>query len=231
MTGDHRTTGDSPVCRQVFERAVGSGGSTLGVDEVMADATLAAHVGSCVTCFRTLGELRDAPRLAAALRADAPAIVVPDRFWDDLAARTTGAAAAALASGARRRRVLRVSGFASTFAAAAAALLLVVGRGHVTPTVVGPGATSRSVATGVGSIDDEAAGEADVADLDESALRRLLDRLRAQAPAHAAALAAGGDAQDAADIALDDEGVSDELADLDGPALLRVARSFAGTSL
>jgi hypothetical protein len=100
--------------------------------------------------------------------------------------------------------------------------------------VVGPGTTSRPVAAGVGSssIDDEAAVEgADVADLDESALRRLLDRLRAQAPANAAALAAGGDAQDAADIALDDEGVSDELADLDGPALLRVARSFAGTSL
>jgi hypothetical protein len=224
MTGEEM----APVCRQVFERAVGSGS---GADEVMADATLAAHVGSCVTCFRTLGELRDAPRLAAALRADAPAVVVPDRFWDDLAARTTGAAAAALTSGARRRRVLRVSGFASTFAAAAAALLLVLGRGHVTPTAVGPGTTSRPVAAGVGAIDDEAAGEgADVADLDESALRRLLDRLRAQAPANAAALAAGGDAQDA-DIALDDEGVSDELADLDGPALLRVARSFAGTSL
>ena len=36
-----------------------------------ADAELAEHVGSCVTCFR-LAELRDAPRLAATLRADAP---------------------------------------------------------------------------------------------------------------------------------------------------------------
>jgi len=221
----------SPVCRQVWERSVGA---TSGADDLMADATLAAHVGSCVTCFRTVAELRDAPRLASALRADAPAVAVSDRFWDDLAARTTGAAAAALTAGTRKRRLLRTTGFATTLAAAAAAFVLVVGHGRVVPPGAGAGSAARSaaIATGVGSVDDEAAGEGvDVADLDESALRRLLDRLRAHAPANAAALATIGDGQDATDSALDDDGVSDQLAELDGPALLRVAHSLAGAPL
>ena len=222
MTGD----GMTPVCRQVWERAVEGG-------DVMADAALAAHVGSCVTCFRTLAELRDVPRLAAALRADAPAVAVSDHFWDDLAARTTGAAAAALDDRKRTRRRLRVSGFA-TVVAAAAAFVMVLGRGHVTPPGIGSGSgpSARPTATAVGSLEDEASTEAvDVADLDESALRRLLDRLRARTPANVAALAAGGDAQDAIDPVPDEDGITDQLADLDGPALLRVERSLAGASL
>jgi hypothetical protein len=221
----------SPICRKVWERAVGS---TLGADDLMADATLAAHVGSCVTCFRTVAELRDAPRLAAALRADAPAEAVSDRFWDDLATRTTGAVAAALTARTRKRRLLRVTGLATTLAAAAAAFVLVAGHGRLVPPGAGSGSAARSgaVATGVGSVDDETAGEGvDVADLDESALRRLLDRLRARAPANVAALASVGDGQDATDAALEDEGVSDQLAELDGPALLRVERSLAGAPL
>src|SRR5580765_3966595 len=108
----------APICRQGWERAFEGG-------DVMADAGLAAHVGSCVTCFRTLAELRDAPRLAAALRADAPAVPVSDRFWDDLAARTSDAAAAALADRPRARRRLRMTGFATVVAAAAAFVLVV----------------------------------------------------------------------------------------------------------
>ncbi|HMF41774.1 MAG TPA: hypothetical protein VKQ32_13945 [Polyangia bacterium] len=215
----------TPVCRQVWERAVEGG-------DVMADAALAAHVGSCVTCFRTLTELRDAPRVAAALRADTPPVAVSDRFWDDLAARTTGAASAALDDRKRARRRLRVTSFATVFAAAAA-FVLVVNHGRVTPSGVGSGTgpAARPTAAAVGSFEDEATTEAvDVADLDESALRRLLDRLRARAPANVAALAAGGDSQDA-DPVPDDEGISDQLADLDGPALLRVERSLAGASL
>jgi len=218
MTGDEM----APVCRQVWERAV------EGLD-VMADGALAAHVGSCVTCFRTLAELRDAPRLAAALRADKPAVAVSERFWDDLAARTSDAAAAALADRPRVRRRLRLTGFA-TVVAAAAAFVLVVGRGHVAPPGAGTGTQAAPTAAAVGTYDEEAE-PVDVADLDESALRRLLDRLRVRAPANVAALAAGGDTQDGLDAAIDDDGVSDQLADLDGPALLRVARSLAGASL
>ena len=221
MTGEAEMP---PICRQVWERAVASGDDR----DVMADAVLAAHVGSCVTCFRTLAELRDVPRLAAALRADAPAPAVSDRFWDDLAARTTDAAAAALRP-PTRRRTARVMGFVTVAAAVAAAVVLFAGRPRMPSTV---GAPSGSAAT-AGVDDDMSAEDAvDVADLDETALRRLLDRLTARAPGNVAALAAVGDLPDASDAVLDDDGqMNDELADLDGPALLRIERSLAGASL
>ena len=198
----------------------------------MGDAALAAHVGSCVTCFRTLAELRDAPRLAAALRADAPAVSVSDRFWDDLAARTTTAAASAMGGGTGRRRTLRVTGFAAVVAAAAAAWVLVAGRASVvTPPGAAPGG-GRERPRRAARKKRRPTSAVDVADLDESALRQLLKRLRARAPANVSALAAVGDAQDASDPSFDDDGqVNDELAELDGPALLRIERSLAGASL
>jgi len=219
MNDDHDRP---PICRQVRDHAIEG-------RDVMVDAALAAHVGSCVTCFRTLAELRDAARLAAALRAAAPAVAVPDRFWDDLAARTTTAAASAMDGGTGRRRTLRVTGFAAVVAAAAAAWVLVGGRGSVVPPDTAPGV----VAASAGADEEEAGDEAiDVADLDESALRRLLNRLRARAPVDVSALAAVGDAQDASDPSFEDDGqVNDELAELDGPALLRIERSLAGASL
>ena len=219
MNDDHDRP---PICRQVWDHAVEG-------RDVMGDAALAAHVGSCVTCFRTLAELRDAPRLAVALRAGTPAVSVSDRFWDDMAARTTAAAASAMGGGTGRRRTLRVTGFAAVVAAAAAAWVLVAGRASVvTPPGGAPGAPAISAAS-VGGEEDEAA---DVADLDESALRQLLKRLRAHAPAKVSALAAVGDAQEASDPSFEEDGqVNDELAELDGPALLRIERSLAGASL
>jgi hypothetical protein len=212
----------APICRQVWERAV------EGRD--VSDApTLVAHVGSCVTCFRTLAEMRDVPRLAAALREGAPTTDVSDRFWDDLAARTTVAAAAELRRPVRRRTA-RVASFVGFAVAAAAALVLVSGRASIGRHGVAP----RTVATATAGPDDEVSSDdaVDVADLDESALRRLLDRLRARGPGKVAALAAVGDGRDAADAALDDEGqMNDELAELDGPALLRIERSLAGPTL
>ena len=235
MNDDHDRP---PVCGQVRDLAVEG-------HDVMGDAALAAHVGSCVTCFRTLAELRDAPRLAAALRADAPAVSVSDRFWDDLAARTATAAASAMGGGTSRRRSLRITGFAAAVAAAAAAWVLVAGRTSVVPPPGGAPADSGNVgnignignigmtAASVGGGEDEAADEAaDVADLDESALRQLLKRLRARAPATVSALASVGDAQDGSDPSFEDDGqVNDELAELDRPALLRIERSLAGASL
>src|SRR5262249_1768756 len=150
MTGEELP----PLCRQVWERAVES---TFGND-VMTDAALAAHVGSCVTCFRTLAELRDASRLAAALRADAapPPAAVGRRLWADLASRPRAAGAAARAAGGgRKRRVVRVTGFAAVVAAAAAAFVLVAGRGHVQPPLSGPGSPPPVVATAASGEDDE----------------------------------------------------------------------------
>ena len=68
--------------------------------------------------------------------------------------------------------------------------------------------------------------EADVAELDVGALHRLLDRLRPRAPAALTAAGTGGPT-DAADLLGDDEArVNEELADLDGDELRRVASSL-----
>ena len=158
----------APICRQVWDRAVES--SSGG--DVMEDAALAAHVGSCMTCFRTLAELRDAPRVAAALRADAPAVPVSDRFWDDLAARTTAAASAALA-GPRKRRAWRRDGRRRR------SWRRPPPRGcwsrATRPSVRRRGCAGRGRGRPRPAYDDESAEEAvDVADLDEPALRQLL---------------------------------------------------------
>jgi hypothetical protein len=220
MTADDKL---APICRQVWERAVEG-------RDVTDDPTLVAHVGSCVTCFRTLAEMRDVPRLAAALREGAPAADVSDRFWDNLAAQTTAAAAAELRRPVRRRGA-RVVSFVAV-AAAAAALVLVSGRAPIGPRGVAP-RTVATATTTAGPEDEVASDDAvDVADLDESALRRLLDRLRARAPGKVAAFAAVGGTRDGADLASDDDGqMNEELAELDGPALLRIERSLAGPAL
>jgi hypothetical protein len=80
------THDETALCGQVLDRLVEG-------DDLSGERLLAEHLGSCVTCFRALTELRDTPRLAEALRAEAPVSPPPnDRFWDDLAARTTAAA-------------------------------------------------------------------------------------------------------------------------------------------
>ena len=216
----------APICRQVWERAVDDAGR-----DVMADPALAAHVGSCMTCFRTLAELRDVPRLAAALRADAPAADVSDRFWDDLAARTTDAAAAALRRPARRRAA-RVVSFVAVAAAAAAAL-----RARSRPRA--DRAARRRTARGR---DGDATGPGRRGGGRRRGGRRGSGRVGAAPaaaigcararPGNVAALAAVGDTRDAADLASDDEGqMNEELAELDGPALLRIERSLAGAAL
>ena len=261
------------LCARVLDRLVE--GDDLSGDGGV-DGVLAEHLGSCVTCFRALTELRDAPRMAAALGAEAPALPHPDdRFWDNLAARTTLAAqtelqrslqgaspraemskrpetAAPTSWGARSRRSsgarLRVISVAATLAAAAAGFLLVA-RGPLrspagipaAPAVLVSAARSGTTAPAVRAVAGESTtGEAttgdatadeepDVAELDVGALHRLLDRLRPRAPAVLTAPA--GAAGDAADVLGDDEArVNEELADLDGDELRRVASSLeAGT--
>jgi hypothetical protein len=264
MSPDHDQT---LLCARVLDRLVE--GDDLSGDR--GDPILAEHLGSCVTCFRVLTELRDAPRVVEALRAEAP--VAPhlphpgDQFWDDLATRTTAAAQTelqrALRGGAHgagrpgmtappsvRARLRRSSGargriisVAATLAAAAAGFLLVA-RGPLRSPSGMPAAPAalvsavrsrttapsdrsgtRSVARSVAddAMTDE---EADVAELDAGALHRLLDRLRPHAPG-ALTAPSGGGASDAADVLGDDEArVNEELADLDGDELRRVASSL-----
>ena len=259
MSPDHDQT---LLCAQVLDRLVE--GDQLSGDR-NGDGILAEHLRSCVTCFRALTELRDAPRMAEALRAEAPVLPPPnDRFWDDLAARTTSAAQTELqrvqgasADGettettaptsvrgpvpARARRSSgargRIISVAATLAAAAAGFLLIA-RGPLrspsgipaTPVALTSAPRGRATASAPRSSSTEAMAdeEADVAELDVGALHRLLERLRPGAPA---ALTAAGGPTDAADVLGDDEGrVNEELADLDGDELRRVASSLgAGT--
>jgi hypothetical protein len=205
--------------------------------------------------------------MAEALRAEAPVLPHPDdRFWDDLAARTTAAAQTELqrahgalhevetpdkmtaptslgpSGHARVRRSsgarLRIISVAATLAAAAAGFLLVA-RGPLrspsgmpaTPAAPVNAVRSRTAAPvdRSATADAMADDEADVAELDVGALHRLLDRLRPRAPE--ALTAAGGGPTDAVDVLGDDEArVNEELADLDGDELRRVASSLgAGT--
>ena len=60
---------------------------------------------------------QDMPEICRRVRAAAPAVSVSDRFWDDLAARTSHAAAAAMTD-AKRRPVWRVTGIAAIVVAA-----------------------------------------------------------------------------------------------------------------
>jgi hypothetical protein len=234
---------DSPLCARVFERLVETG-------EVGADPVLGEHLGSCVTCFRTLTELRDVPRLAGLLREVAPvAPAADDRFWEALAARTTAAVAAAdtmapvrASAPAHRSGALgraRLTTFrgrvaiAATAVAAAAAFAMI--RRPPTGFVARPQppAASSVVAAVTKATTDDEAGEAtaDVADLDGTALRRLLDRLRTRAPAVLTSFPAGdsGDVTDG--LGDDDRRVNDEVADLDGTALRRVASSLGASPL
>ncbi|HEY5090962.1 MAG TPA: hypothetical protein VIK30_13375 [Polyangia bacterium] len=241
--------GDVPLCTRVLERLVDEG-------EVGSDRVLAEHLGSCVTCFRTSTELRDAPRVAEALRAAAAAAPSPapgEGFWNDLAVRTTAAAEAALrglpppapsdvrpAPASSRSRPgppsvftrTRAALFATTVAAAAALVMVVHHPGTLSsraPVAHGPGA----VVAAVRSAPDDETGEAaaDVADLDGTALRRLLDRLSAHAPAVLTSFGAGDPGEASDTLGDDDRQVNDELADLDGTALRRVASSLGGSSL
>jgi hypothetical protein len=244
MNGQDR---DIPLCTRVLERLVDEG-------EVGSDRVLAEHLGSCVTCFRTATELRDAPRVAEALRAAAAEASSPapgERFWNDLAVRTTAAAEAALrglalpapadirpapaSSRARRSSVFtrtRAALFGTTVAAAAALVMVVHHPGTLSsraPVAHGPSV----VVAAVRSAPDDETGEAaaDVADLDGTALRRLLDRLSAGAPAVLTSFGAGDPGEASDTLGDDDRRVNDELADLDGTALRRVASSLGGSSL
>jgi hypothetical protein len=226
-----------PLCARVFDRLVERGEGDLG-----SEPELAAHVGTCMACFRAMTELRDAPRLAAILRADPPPLPQSARFWDDLAARTVQAAEVAVANGvsgaapasppraARRWFRAPTLGFASaTLAAAAAAVLLVSHRAPAPPVAVGHRSESATLARSLS--DDELGDVTDMNDLDGAALRRLVERLRAGAPGKLTA-PVGSDPAEAADVlADDDERVNDVLVDLDGPALLRLERSLGRPSL
>jgi len=229
------TRGATP-CSRVFDRLVQGG-------DVAGDPELGEHLGSCIACFRVMSELRDVPRLSAVLRADPPALPESERFWQDLAERTTAAAAAALADQTGPAVVARparpaierrwfgrgaIAGLA-TAAAAAAVLLLAPRRPEPLPARATSG--GAEIAPQAPALpDDDPGGTLDFGNLDRAALRRLADRLRARTSGNLTAFVGGDSAYPAGFLADDEEGFDDELADLDVPALRRVESSLAGAS-
>jgi hypothetical protein len=217
-------TADDTLCARVFDRMVEAG-------DLGGDATLLAHAGSCMACFRVLGELRDAARLQEILRASPPAQPpVGDPLWDELAARVTAAVGAertsarvAPARSHTRRRITGSVGVALLAAAAAWVLAIRPVRHQDQAPVPAPaGATLSAVASPVGA--DDASEAFDVGELDGVVLKRLADRLRDK---H---LLATYVAEDEADVE-EDVQLNDELNELDGPALLRLQRSLSRTAL
>ena len=84
------TTNAGP-CARAFDYLVEGG-------DPANDAEVAAHLGSCLTCFRTMTELADLPELVGRLRSlrEHPAAAEPDAaFWEALPARIADAVAAA----------------------------------------------------------------------------------------------------------------------------------------
>ena len=223
------TSGDStsPLCERVLQRLVEAG-------EVVDDPELGEHLGSCMACFRTMTELRDAPRLAALMREGASPEPQDGRFWQNAADRTTDAVVAALAGAWPATRVRRIwpraAGVATSLVAAVAVLAIVIGRSR-SPFPAGVPAVQPVAESARLPLDDDLGDGEDVADLDAPALRRLAARLRTGAPGELATLAAG-DSNDGLDTVIDDDAhLGDELAELDQAALVRIERSLAGSAL
>jgi hypothetical protein len=170
------------LCERVLDRLLDGNPAADSGAGVALEPELAEHLRSCVTCFRAASELRDAPRLAALLRAEEASTMDvarrPDaQFWDELAEFTTDAAwralqgtgarvapgapapaasaAASMTSTARAKRPRRwATALAATFAAAAG--WLVVAHHARTPgafsTATTAGLASAAGARGVGAM-------------------------------------------------------------------------------
>jgi hypothetical protein len=219
-------TMDDTLCARVFDRMVEHG--DLGGDAVLLD-----HAGSCMTCFRALCELRDAPRLKQILRAAPPAqLPASDPFWDDLAARVADAAVrpaplpvAGPVSAVARRARRRITGAIGLAILAAAAAWVVVVRPQPVTSAAAPQVAAVTLSAIASPLATDDASEAfDVGELDGAVLLRIANHLRRNL--HPAMYAAS----DEADVE-EEAQLNDELAELDAPALLRVQRSLARTAL
>jgi hypothetical protein len=218
---------EDPLCARVFDRMVEAG-------DLGGDAGLLAHAGSCMACFRTLTELRDAARLKEILGAAPPAQPpAGDPLWDQLAAQITAAVRSdtvavrrsPATSPAHRRRRWVPGSLGIALLAGAAAWVLAVRPARQGPAPAAPAAapvTLSAVTSPLGA--DDASAALDVSELDGAVLRRLADRLREKP------LLATYVVGEEADVE-EDAQLSDEVAGLDGPALLRLQRSLARTAL
>ncbi len=211
----------------------------LGGERPQEDPALAAHLGSCLRCFRAASEMRDLPRLAHLLQSTAPAVDPGPAFWDSFPARVADAweSEQAAAAGTPVRRawqrwlswLRRPVPAALVGAACAAALVFWLGRfSHPHP---GEGAAPTAAASetavalvGETPLDHEDdLGEDFVHSLDASGLELLLE-----APPRAASPARGVSALDEGD---DDDAPAAEELDLLDEGELRAVSEKLGRSI
>jgi hypothetical protein len=173
--------------------------------DAAAQPEVAEHLRTCLDCFRALSELRDAPRIAALLRRDGDAPDDADDlvpgFWDRLAARNVAAAARLLPPGAAPRAPV----------------------GSRRRWVVAGGLTAAAAAALIWTLGAPRPAAVTAPAPGLAQVREPVGEL------------AGGELADdemPGDVAdLDSQGVADDIAALDEPALRRLARELAGSAL
>jgi hypothetical protein len=180
----------------------------LGGERPHEDAALAAHLGSCLRCFRAASELRDLPRLEGLLRSTPPEGDPGEAFWNSFPARVADAwqasqvlapAVPAASLWGRWLGWLRLPVPAALAGAACAgALVFALGHGRPdghAPAVAPPvGEEAPVVAVDEALLDrEEDVGEDFVHSLDASGLELLLE---AHGPATAAAAPASAAAEE-----------------------------------
>jgi hypothetical protein len=149
------------------------------------DPALAAHLGSCLRCFRTASELRELPRIEGFLRA-APAEMDPgEAFWQSFPGRVADAwaAAAAVRAPAEPSWWHRLTAWlwrplpaALSSAACASVVVFLLARGHAPPPAAEVAATPTVALEEEAPADhDDELGEGFVHSLDATGLELLVE--------------------------------------------------------
>lgn len=166
-----------PGCQPFFDRLVDGAAPS-------ADAALADHLRTCLDCFRLQAELRDVPRIVAALRADAPADP-GEAFWRSFPGDAWAAAEVEAARPTERAPALfdrfvawfvRPLPAAFAGAACAATVVLVIATHPPTHAPARVDRPSPAFST-AGKTDDVVLAPTDLDELDGPALRAVLDSL------------------------------------------------------
>jgi hypothetical protein len=204
----------------------------IGGELPAQDPELAAHVGSCLRCFRTASEMRDLPQIATLLREERPTDP-PDAFWAGFPAVVGRAWAARNQRLSRWQRAIRWLGsvrlpIPAAMATGVAAGVLIVAllgriRAPAPPTVVAAEATRPADEDAVEGAPDPVPPL--LGDEDPWALLELVDLKSAVAQAGYDSGAAAAD--DGGDFA---PTPAEEVEQLDGDDLPAVALALQGPS-
>jgi hypothetical protein len=188
---------------------------------------LAAHLRSCLPCFRTAADLREVPRIEALLRERPPTFDPGSGFWASFPGRVAGAweasrrRAPVVSPALRLLRWLRLPVPAALAGAACAALAVHLATRVPTPPPTGPATTAASAAVypGVTVIDQN--GEIDeefLRSLDVKGLKALLEDMHQEF--------APGEGRDESEMETDLATMTEELDMLDEATLVALSHKL-----